>query len=221
MLVLGRISDDPRSHYANLRPLLDYVVARMADLGIRRGEVLMAQNTAVMQSYLRAKLVDWISETPAQALRLEPAGARPLLLAERRGRLRYRTVFFARRDTGIVDLDGLVGRRLAVQSPASTSAFLVPLGMLMDRGLAPTLLPSPRVPAPPGAVGLLLAGSEHNIAVWVHKGLADAGAFSDHDFEDLERMPAALREDLVVFARSEPFPRAIELVREDLSSAGP
>ena len=29
VLVLGRISDDPRSHYDQLKPLLDYVVPRM------------------------------------------------------------------------------------------------------------------------------------------------------------------------------------------------
>ena len=29
VLVLGRISDDPKQHYEALRPLLDYVVPRM------------------------------------------------------------------------------------------------------------------------------------------------------------------------------------------------
>ena len=38
VLVLGRISDDPRHHYEQLKPLLDYIVPRMADLGIRKNE---------------------------------------------------------------------------------------------------------------------------------------------------------------------------------------
>ena len=37
VLVLGRISDDPKHHYEQLKPLLDYIVPRMADLGIRKG----------------------------------------------------------------------------------------------------------------------------------------------------------------------------------------
>ncbi|MGI8560946.1 MAG: metal-binding protein, partial [Luteimonas sp.] len=37
VLVLGRISDDPNAHYRQLKPLLDYVVPRMADVGIREG----------------------------------------------------------------------------------------------------------------------------------------------------------------------------------------
>ena len=32
VLVLGRISDDPRQHHGQLKPLLDYVVARMASV---------------------------------------------------------------------------------------------------------------------------------------------------------------------------------------------
>ena len=43
VLVLGRISDDPKSHYEQLKPLLDYVVPRMADVGIREGRILMAR----------------------------------------------------------------------------------------------------------------------------------------------------------------------------------
>ena len=44
VLVLGRISDDPKAHYEQLKPLLDYLVPRMADVGIRRGRILMARD---------------------------------------------------------------------------------------------------------------------------------------------------------------------------------
>ena len=39
VLVLGRVSDDPKSHYDQLKPLLDYVVPRMASVGIRSGRI--------------------------------------------------------------------------------------------------------------------------------------------------------------------------------------
>jgi phosphonate transport system substrate-binding protein len=216
VLVIGRISEDPRTVHQSLKPLLDYVVARMADLGIHRGEVLMAPSDAVMRSYLRTGLVDWVSETPAQALRLEPAGAKPILVTERRGRATYRTVFFTRRESGIRSLADLQGRRLAVQHEFSTSAYVVPLGLLLEKGLRLALLPSPRAPVPEGSVGFVLARSEHNIAAWVHKGLAEAGAFSDVDFHGLDRFPVAMRPDLVVFHEGPPMPRGLELIRGDL-----
>ena len=63
VLVLGRISDDPKAHYEQLKPLLDYVVPRMADVGIREGRILMARDAQQMNSYLRRGRVDWVTET--------------------------------------------------------------------------------------------------------------------------------------------------------------
>src|SRR5690606_9523186 len=60
VLVLGRVSDDPKSHYDQLKPLLDYVVPRMAGVGIRSGRILMAKDLQQMTSYLRRGQVDWI-----------------------------------------------------------------------------------------------------------------------------------------------------------------
>ena len=36
VLVLGRISDDPKSHYEQLKPLLDYIVPRIVNNGVER-----------------------------------------------------------------------------------------------------------------------------------------------------------------------------------------
>ncbi|MDQ3056423.1 MAG: metal-binding protein, partial [Pseudomonadota bacterium] len=58
VLVLGRISDDPKAHYEQLKPLLDYVVPRLAAVGIREGRVLMAKDVQQMASYLRRGRVD-------------------------------------------------------------------------------------------------------------------------------------------------------------------
>ena len=86
VLVLGRVSDDPAAHYGQLKQLLDYVVPRMADVGIREGRVLMARDVRQMESYLRRGRVDWVTETAASAMALETrAGARPLPLTERGG----------------------------------------------------------------------------------------------------------------------------------------
>ena len=67
VLVLGRVSDDPKSHYDQLKPLLDYVVPRMANVGIRSGRILMAKDLQQMTSYLRRGQVDWINETAGNA----------------------------------------------------------------------------------------------------------------------------------------------------------
>ncbi|HET6396257.1 MAG TPA: phosphate/phosphite/phosphonate ABC transporter substrate-binding protein [Pseudoxanthomonas sp.] len=217
VLVLGRISDDPAAHYDQLKALLDYVVPRMREVGITEGRVLMARDAQQMASYLRRGRVDWVTETASTAVQLQKrAGARLLLLTERGGVSRYHTVFFARRGGPVRTLQDLRGRTLALQSTASTSAYMVPMTTLLEAGLEPEILLSPGDLPSAGRVGYLFARSELNITVWVQKRLVDAGAISNLDWSDPDRMPPAFKADLEVFHETPAYPRALELVRADL-----
>ena len=219
VLVLGRISDDPKAHYEQLKPLLDYVVPRMADVGIREGRILMAKDHQQMASYLRRGRVDWVSETAGSAMLLQlRAGATPLLLTERDGTSQYHSVFFARRDSGIRGVADLRGHSVAFQRPSSTSAYFAPAADLLQRGLSLELLLSPTDELASGVVGYVFARSELNIATWVHKGLVDAGVMSNLDWDNPRRMPTAFRRDLVVIGQTADYPRAVELVRGDLDA---
>jgi phosphonate transport system substrate-binding protein len=220
VLVLGRISDDPASHYEQLKPLLDYVVPRMADVGIREGRILMARDLRQMESYLRRGRVDWVTETSASGMQLQSeAGAEPLLLTERSGVSHYRTVIFARRDSGVRTPADLRGRSIAFQNASSTSAFHVPALVLLEHGLPLEILLSPRDRPVPGSVGFVFARSELNISTWVHKRLVDAGALSNLDWDSPQRMPPSYRRDLVVVHETPEYPRALELVRGDMAPA--
>jgi phosphonate transport system substrate-binding protein len=219
-LVLGRVSDDPKSDYPRLKAMLDYVVPRMADVGITGGRVLMAPDTLRMSSYLRRGKVDWISETPgAAAVYLDRGRARVLLLTQRGGLGEYRSVFFARREAGIGSIADLRGRTIAFQNPASTSAYLLPASVIVESGLPLVILASPGDEPSPDVVGFVFARSELNMSTWVHKGLVDAAAFSEQDWADAERVPEAFRPDLELFHQTERVPRALEVVRSDLDPA--
>jgi phosphonate transport system substrate-binding protein len=217
-LVIGRISDNPRADVQHLRPLLDYVVARLGHVGIERGEVLLARDPVQMRNYLRRGRVDWVTETAAMAALLgADAGARPLLRSLREDEGAYRSVIFVRRDSGIETLDQLAGKRIALQIRSSTSSFYLPLLLLRDAGLPVVELASPEDAPGPGQVGFLMARSELNIATWVEKGLADAGAFSNRDWGNPTRMPESFRTHMRLIAQSDDVPRAIELTRGDLA----
>ena len=219
VLVLGRISDDPKAHYEQLKPLLDYVVPRMAEVGIREGRILMAQDPQQMASYLRRGRVDWVTETAGTAALLQQrAAAKPILLTERDGASHYRSVFFARSDSGLRELADLRGHSVAFQRPSSTSAYFVPAAELLQRGLSLELLLSPTDQLDASLVGYLFARSELNIATWVHKRLVDAGVMSNLDWDNPRRMPAAFRRDLIVIGMTQDYPRALELVRDDLDA---
>lgn len=219
-IVLGRITDNPRSDYVRLKGLLDVVVPQLADVGIREGVVLLARDPQQMAGYLRRGRVDWVTETPAMAAELEGrSGARPFVRSVREDRDVYRSLIFVRRDSGIRSVADLRGKRLALQTRSSTSAFYLPLITVMSAGIPLTELATPDDLPRADEAGFLLARSELNIATWVHKGLADAGAFSNLDWDNPARMPASFREDFRVIAESGSVPRAIELVRADLPEA--
>jgi len=219
VLVLGRVSDDPQRHYGQLQPLLDYVVPRMAGVGIREGRILLAHDTSRMTSYLRHGRVDWVTETMASALGLiDRAGARPLLFTHRDGVAMYHSVLVVRDDAPLHKLADLTGRRLALQSPRSTSAYLLPAMTLLDAGLPMEILPTPADQPRPDKIGYVFANTEDNIAHWVILGVVDAGAFSARDLQEwrAERPDApALR----VIATTPAVRRAVELVRGDLDPA--
>jgi phosphonate transport system substrate-binding protein len=220
VLVLGRVSDDPKAHYEELKPLLDYVVARMGDVGIREGRVLMARDAQQMVSYLRQGKVDWISETSGAALGFqERANARILLRASRGGQFDYHSVFFAREDRGIQSLTDLRGKALGFQHPLSTSAYLAPAAILLELGLPLAIQASPLERPPPDFVGYVFSRSESNLITWVDKGLVDAAVFSNQDWSQLQREQPAVFANLEVFYESASFPRALELVRPGLDPA--
>lgn len=218
VLVLGRISDDPKSHYDQLRPLLDYVVPRMHEVGIREGRILMARDAQQMQSYLRRGRVDWVTETASMATHLEErAGARVLLVTERDGVHLYNSVVFVRADSGIDSVQALRGRAIAFQNLSSTSGYFVPAASLLRLGLPLEILLSPMDRPSERALGYVFARTELNIATWVQKRVVDAGAFSNLDWESLGRLHSRIRDDLKVIHETDPMPRAVELVRGDLS----
>ncbi len=217
VLVIGRVSDNPRAHYDRLKPLLDYVVEQMADIGIREGRILMARDGQAMISYLRQGRVDWVTETAGAALAMMDRGdAELLLLGSRGGLAQYHSLFLVRRDSGIDKLADLSGHSVGFQHPMSTSAYLVPAGMLLDIGLPLAVLLSPLDRPSPDFVGYAFTGAESNSVAWVHKRIVDVAAISNQDYSELVAPIAEHERDLEVIARSPDYPRALELVRGDL-----
>ena len=217
ILVLGRISDDPAAHFNQLKPLLDYVVPRMRDVGITEGRILMARDAQQMASYLRRGRVDWINETAGNAAELERRGvAESFLITERDGATRYHSLFFVRSDSPVRTLADLLGRSVAFQSPLSTSAYFLPASSLLAEGLALEPLLSPMDKPDADAVGYVFARTELNVSTWVHKGLVDAGVLSNLDWRNPGRLPPAFARDFRVIARTDDVPRALILSRTSL-----
>ena len=219
VLVLGCLSSDPKGDYDQLRPLLDYVVPRMAGVGIREGRILMARDLQQMGSYLRRGRVDWVTGSSASGMALQSrASAQALLLTERDGVSRDHSVFFARRDSGIATMRELRGRSIAFRDQTSTDAYFVPAMQLLQQGMSLQRLLSPKDHPESRSLGFVLGGTELNIATWVHRRLVDSGALSDADWNNPQYVPPSFRAALKVIGESAEYPLALEMVRGDLDA---
>ncbi len=216
-LIVGRISADPRKTIPRLERFASYLSEHLSSAGIRRSEVLVASDVPQMVEFLREGKVDLVSESPLTALYLEEQGVAGIGLREwKRGVPEYHSVLFAKQEAGLRSLHDLVGRKIAVEDRHSTTAFYLPLAELRRAGLQAVELAGPEVTVPPGKVGYVFAGSEINIGLWVARGLVDAGAFSNLDWQDHDRAPETIRSKFLMFHQTAPIIRSLLLIRTGL-----
>jgi phosphonate transport system substrate-binding protein len=88
--------------------------------------------------------------------------------------------------------------------------------MLRLQGLETVELSNVRQDVPMGKVGYAFTRGELNMVSWVSRGIADAGAFSNLDWEDSARTPENPKDALRVFHQGNPVMRSVLLVRSGL-----
>ena len=217
-ITIGRISEKPRNHYARIRALADYLAAELAADGVTGVDVVMVDSLEKMRQLMASGRVDIASETAFMALALEEAGVAELMLREwKQGVAEYHSVFFARADSGLEDLEDLRGRTMAFEDPGSTSAYLIPRVTLELAGIEIKSLEQAGDVVPDGTVGYVFAEGEVNVVAWVHRGLADAGVVSNLDWDSESEAPSFLKDDLVVIHETPPIVRSLLLVRTGLA----
>jgi phosphonate transport system substrate-binding protein len=100
-------------------------------------------------------------------------------------------MIIARRDANIQSLQELKGKRFAWVDPGSTSGYLYPRAMLVEKGLDPDATFSQQV----------FAGGHDKVVIAVMNGQVDAGAISE-DFRQrpnvLQLYPRVMEETIVV-----------------------
>lgn len=216
-LVIGRISNEPRKHYDRLKAMAEYLTEELAGNGVTAIDVVMVSKLEEMQELLATGRVDILSETPFMALDMVEKGLAEILMREwKKGVAEYHSVIVARKDGPVQRLEDLVGRRFAFEDPGSTSAYLMPRVALEDAGLILHELANSRDAAMRGKVGYSFANGEINVVAWVHRGLADAGAISNLDWNSDSSAPAHFKKDLKIIHRTSPVARSVFMVRGGL-----
>lgn len=217
LLVVGRVTHNPRKDYPRFKLLASYLAARLEGQGITGFRVQFAKDHPSMVALLRANVVDLIPESMCPALLyVKEAEARLLLREWRDGVPAYHTLFFCRRDSSITALSDLLGQTIAFEDSGSTSSYFLPRAELEAAGLPLIELPRLTDSPPADAVGYIFAGSENNVVAWVYRGRVGAGAFSNVDWRQEQDVPLSVKRELKIFHRTAPVPRSLVVVRGNL-----
>ncbi|TCS41337.1 phosphate/phosphite/phosphonate ABC transporter substrate-binding protein [Reinekea marinisedimentorum] len=219
-LVIGKVTTNPKKHYDTLRPIVDYAVARMGDLGITEGKVLMAKDNEQMIEYLKTGQVDWVTETIFSSIEFEEQANAELLVRKwKKGVPNYHTIFFTRKDSGIDTLEQLAGHTIAFEDEGSTSAYFIPAAVLLQNGQTLTAMQRPNQTPDDDSVGYIFSGAEINTSTWVHKKIVSAGAYNNLDWDKEDHLPPMFRDDFQIIHTTPSIPRAVEVVSGSLDPA--
>ena len=207
-IVLGDISDDPGEVIEGTQPLADYLAEQLTSFGITEGRVIVAYDTETMIDLLKAGEVDLYCDSVYPATLVSDAsGAKPILRRWRFGVEAYHTVIFASKESGITALDELPGHVIAMDTPFSTSGFLLPAVHLTEHDLQLVGKASYDDPVTSANVGFVFTYDDENTLQWVLSGRVAAGATDDYHYE--VAFPEEARDRLISLAETESVPRQV------------
>ena len=214
-IVLGDVSDDPGEVIEGTQPLADYLAAYLGDYGITSGRVTVAASAGEMANLLETGQVDiYFDSVYPATLISDQTGAQVILRRWRFGVEEYTSVIFASVESGIQSIDDLEGRRIAFDSPYSTSGFALPAVTLTDAGLSLVGKQTYGEAVAEDEVGFVFSYDDENTLLWVLNGLVDAGATDDYHWNVV--FTDEIREQLVFLTETESVPRQVVIARPDL-----
>lgn len=220
-LILGTLSSNPKKAFKRAQPFADYLAANLHQHGIVQAKVVVAKTNLQLANWVKSGQVDIVSETVyASDDLIKYSHAEMIARRWKNGVANYASLFFVHQDSDIHTLDDLVGKVIVFEDRNSTSAFLIPISVLIEQGYPLHEVTSPRELPPADKIGYFFsdefssAGGESNMMSWVHRKIVSAAAFSDIDWE--KEIPAPIKEQLRVIYTSPSVPRAFMLVRPDM-----
>ncbi len=166
----SEIFEDRKEH----EPLVRYLAKKLAG-GEEKGKLILSQNVIELAEQMRRGEIDLFIDTPfSSAIMRKLAGATIIAARAKGGVDTYRSYIFVRTDSGITKLSDLVGKKIAFESPDSTSNYFLPLVELTKAGLKVKPLDKDGK-VQPGTVGYYFTGDDAIIIPDVLRGEASAG----------------------------------------------
>jgi phosphonate transport system substrate-binding protein len=218
-LSLGMVSETHRKEIEDhFREFVRYVTRKLSSGTEIEAKVVIAPTPFELAKFLEQRKVDFYMESayPTYVVNFVHGAGRLLLRRWKSGMADYHSVIFTRRNSGIRRLEDLKGKTIVFEDAGSTSGYLLPKLFLLRRGLQLTEKNRFDPNSAETDVRYVFAYSQAKIVDSVLTKQADAGAFSNDDFDALEQRKKI---DVVVLAQTERLPRHLLSVRSDLAAA--
>lgn len=212
---IGSIHTEPAHEFKIFSPLASYLAKQLQSEGIDQGKVVVAQSIPQMAAFLREGKVDLYIDSPFTAVAVSRLSGSKFLLRRWKKKVgEYHTVLFARKDSGIRHLADLKGKMIAFEEPFSSSGYLLPKMVLLQKGL--NLVPKRAAsdPVGPEEVGYVFSYNDESTMVWVLRRKVSAGALDNHRFP---KMAKRNLRSLQIIHETFSMPRHIVSYRADLS----
>lgn len=194
-----------------------YVARRLSPSPEVEGKVLVASTALQLVKLLDQKKVDFYMESPYPTYLVNKQGAAVLILRRWKGGMaEYRSLIFAKKNSGTTRLEDLRGKMIAFEDAGSTSGYFLPKILLLKKGFKVTEKPVAAAKVAPREIGYMFAPSDRTIIDLVLANQVTAGAFSDDDYGALDEKTRAA---ITILAESETLPRHLVSTRKDLDPA--
>ena len=214
-LVLGDISDKPVRIIERFQPLADYLADQLEEHGISEGRVKVAPDLPTMTRWIANGEVDLYFDSPYPALSVvEEIGAVPLLRRWKKGVAQYHSIFFTLAESDIQTIEDLNGQLVGLDSPYSTSGFMLPIVTLLEAGLEPMEKEAIDEDVDQEKIGYIFTRDDSNTILWVLEGDVAAGVVDSETFSRL--VDEELRQNIRILLETESVPRHIAIAAPDL-----
>lgn len=216
-LAIGSISRNVKKEIRDFQPLADYLSPRL-DIGDKQGaEIIVLPSSEDMVLWLQNGVVDVYIDSPFIAAQVaSETGAKPLLRRWKGGIGEYQSILFTLANSGTRLFDDLEGKVIAFDKPHSSTGYLMPKAMLVQRGFHLVEVDEPGGPVPPDSIGYIFTRDDDATVDLILRRKVAAGATDNDTFES-----ALLHSDdeLAVLQRSPSIPRHVVVYRADLDPA--
>lgn len=210
---IGKVSTNPKKQNELIQPMANYMATQ---LGFSGGGALFTKSIDEMLLAFSENKVDLFTGSAYEAAVLVESGLGNAIATKiKQGEEDYRSIIVTRRDSGIDSIEQLVGNIIAFEDESSTSAYIVPRMILEKNGLR--LAIGKEKPDNNQLIHYRFSESEQNSSAWLYRNIVDAIAISDSDWNNSQTIPEYLKQEFQIIHSSASIPRAIEVVRSNLS----